>query len=417
MARTASSKDAPACRHCGTPMTVVMADLGETAIANDYLDMDVDVSLEQTFPLIVYVCSHCRLAQTRDFVAADRLFRSDYAYFSSMSPSWVEHARQYVDDMSNRFGIDKSSRHVELACNDGYLLQFSQAAGIPCLGVEPSESVALAAREKDLDVRIEFFGQESAEKLKAEGWSADLITANNVFAHVPDVNDFTAGIATLLTDEGVATIEVQHLLSLMKKHEFDTIYHEHFSYYSLLAAKSVFEKQGLRVFDVELLKTHGGSIRFFVCKQDASHPTTENVTHVLEDELAFGLDKDEVYLAWREKVEETKRGMLELTSKLKLEGKSIAAYGAPAKGNTLLNFCGIGTDTIDFTVDRAPSKQNKLLPGTHIPVYEPAHVFKEKPDYVIILPWNLKDEIKTQLAEIRDWGGQFIVPIPTPVIE
>ncbi len=407
----------PNCRHCNSRLTLVMADLGKTPVANDYLPMDADFSAEPHYPLVAYVCSDCRLAQTHDFVEANRLFRSDYAYFSSMSKSWLDHARRYVETMQSRFGLAANARHVELASNDGYLLQFSKAAGLACLGVEPCESVARAAIEKGIETRIEFFGLSYARQLVAEGWSADLITANNVYAHVPDVNDFTAGIAALLAPEGVATIEVQHLLSMMQHHEFDTIYHEHFSYYSLLAAKRIFESQGLRVFDVDLLPTHGGSIRFFVCHRDAHHPQTDAVADVLARERAFGLDQDKVYIEWRKQIEATRDSLTYLLRGIKGSGKKIAAYGAPAKGNTLLNFCGIGLAMIDFTVDLAPSKQNRMLPGVHIPIYSPEVIREQKPDFVLILPWNLKGEIKAQLADIEGWGGKFIVPIPVPTIE
>ena len=411
------STDTPPCRHCGTPMKTVMADLGSMPVSNDYLPVDADLALEPSYPLIVYVCSECWLSQTQDFVAADRLFRADYAYFSSMSPSWVDHARRYVEMMTERFNITPEDQHIEIASNDGYLLQFSKAAGIPCLGVEPCESVALAAREKGIDTRIKFFGRETARELKAEGWAPKLINGNNVFAHVPDINDFVGGVSELLAPEGVATFEVQHLLIMMQKHEFDTIYHEHFSYLSLLAGQKVFAAQGLRVFDVEILPTHGGSIRFFVCHEGASHKETEAVSRVLAEELAYGLDTDAVYDDWRRDVESRKTALRDLIQTIKDEGKSIVAYGAPAKGNTLLNYCGIGKESIEFTVDRAISKQNTLLPGTHIPVLAPDAINERKPDYVLILPWNLKDEIKQQMASVQEWGGQFITPVPEPRIE
>jgi hypothetical protein len=304
-----------------------------------------------------------------------------------------------------------------VASNDGYLLQYVKAAGIPGLGVEPCESVALAARKIGIDTRIEFFGVACATRLVEEGKAADLIAANNVLAHVPDINDFVGGAAALLKPEGVATFEVQHLLRLMQKNQFDTIYHEHFSYLSLIAAQHIFEAAGLRVFDVEELPTHGGSIRFFVCRKDASHPETETVRRVLAEETAYGLDKDTVYQQWAERVRRTKRDLLKLLIDIKDKGGTIAGYGAPAKGVTLLNYCGVACDFVDFTVDRAPSKQNRLLPGVHIPILAPEEIEQRKPDYVLILPWNLKDEIMTQMAGIRAWGGKFIIPIPTPVVE
>jgi len=345
------------------------------------------------------------------------MFRADYAYFSSQSSSWLDHAKTYVDTMTSRFKLTADSRHVELASNDGYLLQFSMAKGIKCLGVEPCESVALAGRKKGIETRIEFFGKESATQLLTEGWSADLITGNNVLAHVPDINDFVDGVKILLAPEGVATFEVQHLLKLMQRHQFDTIYHEHFSYLSLIAGARIFAKAGLRVFDVELPETHGGSIRFFVCHQEASHPENVNVARLLADERAYGLDKDAVYDNWNESVKETKRDLLDLLVGLKRNGKSIVGYGAPAKAVTLLNYCGIARDFLDFTVDRASSKQGRYLPGVRIPIFPPESIFEAKPDFVLILPWNLKAEIKSQMRGIKSWGGRFIVPVPKATIE
>jgi len=405
------------CRHCRAPLSLELADLGASPVANDYIDVTRWGGQEPFYPLKVYVCTECRLAQTMDLLEHDALFRDDYAYFSSHSSSWLEHAKTYVDAYSARFGLGPSSHVVEVASNDGYLLQYVQAAGIPCLGVEPCESVALAARAIGIETRIEFFGVASATKLKAEGKQADLITGNNVFAHVPDINDFVGGVATLLKPEGVATFEVQHLLRLMQRNQFDTIYHEHFSYLSLIAAQHVFEAAGLRVFDVEELNTHGGSIRFIVCRKDASHAKTDNVARVLAEEIAYGLDGDAAYAGWAENVRATKRALLKLLIAIKEDGKSIAAYGAPAKGVTLLNYCGVARDFIDFTVDRAPSKQNRLLPGVHIPILAPEAIFEKKPDYILILPWNLKDEIKAQMNAVRDWGCKFIVPVPVPGVE
>ncbi|MGD2131287.1 MAG: class I SAM-dependent methyltransferase [Maricaulaceae bacterium] len=413
---SAAATTAPPCRHCGAPMTVTLADLGMSPVANDLVALDKAADMEPFYPLEVLACSDCRLAQTRDFKAGDEIFTEDYVYFSSMSTSWLEHAKRYVDAMFDRFGFDESAKVVEIASNDGYLLKNIKDRGASCLGVEPCQSVALEARRKGIDTRIEFFGVELAQALVEEGWSADLIPANNVFAHVPDINDFTAGLATLLKPEGVITIEVQHLLRLMQRNQFDTIYHEHFSYLSLHAGMRIFASHGLRVFDVEEPPTHGGSIRFFVCKEGASHVESPNVARVLAEEAEYGLGRDNVYLAWQEQVKETKRALLELLIKLKREGATIAGYGAPAKGNTLLNYCGIGKDFIDFTVDKAPSKQDKLLPGSRIPILAPEAIYSRKPDYVLILPWNLKDEIIAQMSDIRQWGGKFITPIPHPKI-
>ena len=408
---------APRCRHCGSDLTLKLVNLGLSPIANDFIDLENYMEAEPFYPLEALVCRECRLVQTRDMLGAKDIFRADYAYFSSHSSSWLEHANSYVEKMVARFGLTSKSRHVELASNDGYLLQYSTARGIACLGVEPCESVALAGRKRGIDTRIEFFDRGYAKTLVAEGWKADLITANNVLAHVPNINDFVGGIKVLLGPEGIATLEVQHLLTLMKRNQFDTIYHEHFSYLSLMAGLRVFAKAGLRVFDVELLETHGGSIRFFVCHQESGHLDSPRVAEVLAEESAYGLDKDAVYSAWNESVKATKRDLLDLLVKLKRENKRIVGYGAPAKAVTLLNFCGIASDFLDFTVDRAPSKQGRYLPGVRIPILPPEAILDAKPDFVLILPWNLKAEIKTEMAAIRSWGGQFIVPVPKATIE
>ncbi len=411
------SASAPMCRHCGRPLTLMLADLGVSPVANDYVDLEHYAQAEPMYPLEVYVCGGCRLAQTRDVMKAETLFRADYAYFSSHSSTWLAHARAYVTAMIERFHLAAGATHVEIAANDGYLLQYSKAAGLACLGVEPCASVAAAAREKGLEVREAFFGADLAEDLARAGWKADLVTANNVLAHVPDINDFVNGARVLLKPEGVATFEVQHLLTLMRQRQFDTIYHEHFSYLSLIAAERIFAAAGLRLFDVELLETHGGSIRFFVCRPEAAHETTERVAAVRAEELAYGLDDDAIYLAWNEDVKRVKRAFLALLIDLKAKGAHIAAYGAPAKGVTLLNFCGVRRDMLDFTVDRAPSKQGRFMPGVRVPILAPEAIDEMKPDYLVILPWNLKDEIKAQMAHIRGWGCKFITPVPEAVIE
>jgi hypothetical protein len=408
---------APKCRHCDEDLTLQLISLGVSPVANDYVDPANYMKAEPFYPLEALVCRQCRLVQTRDLLAAPDIFRADYAYFSSHSTSWLEHARSYLDYVVSRFNINADSQHIEIASNDGYLLQYSLKMGIRCLGIEPCESVALAARDKGIETRIAFFGREYARRLMAEGWSGDLITANNVLAHVPDINDFVGGVKILLAPKGVATFEVQHLLTLMKRHQFDTIYHEHFSYLSLIAGQRIFAKAGLRVFDVELLKTHGGSIRFFVCHEDAGHAESQHVAEVLANERAYGLDADAVYTEWNESVKETKRALLQLLTSLKRAKKKVVGYGAPAKGVTLLNYCGVGTDFLDFTVDRAPSKQGRFLPGVRIPILPPEAIIDARPDYLLILPWNIKDEIKTQMAEIRSWGGRFIVPVPNATIE
>ena len=402
----------PSCRHCHAPLKVTLADLGMSPVANDYVNPAQHAAMEPFYPLEVLVCSTCRLAQTRDVLGAGAVFRDDYAYFSSHSTSWLDHARAFVEQSRARFGLTSNSLVVEIASNDGYLLQYVRAYGIGAIGIEPCKSVADVAIAKGIDTRVKFFGRGTARALAAEGLNADLMVANNVLAHVPDINDFVGGAAILLKPDGVATFEVHHLLRMMERRQFDTIYHEHFSYLSLIAARRLFEAADLRVFDVEELTSHGGSIRFFVCRADASHAETPNVARVLKAEHDFGLDGDEVYDAWGKAVHASKRALLKLLIELKGAGKSIAAYGAPAKGVTLLNFCGVGRDFIDFTVDLAPSKQNRLLPGTHIPILPPDALYEHRPDYVLILPWNIEKEIVTQCAGVREWGGKFIVPVP-----
>jgi SAM-dependent methyltransferase len=407
----------PKCRHCGSDLTLRLVNLGLSPVANDYVDPENYAKPEPFYPLEALVCTECRLVQTCHSLAAQDIFRADYAYFSSHSTSWLNHAETYVEAMSIRFGLNTASRHIEIASNDGYLLQYSKAKGFKCLGIEPCEGVALACREKGIETRVEFFGRDYAEELIAEGWTADLITANNVLAHVPDINDFVRGVKLLLAPEGVATFEVQHLLKLMQSHQFDTIYHEHFSYLSLIAGARIFAKAHLRVFDVETPETHGGSIRFFVCHAQSKHPDSPRLAQLLASERAYGLDGDAAYIAWNESVKETKRALLELLVALKRERKTIVGYGAPAKAVTLLNYCGIGNDFIDFTVDRAPSKQGRYLPGVRIPILAPEAIFEAKPDFVLVLPWNLKHEIKIQMSAIKSWGGRFILPIPKATIE
>ncbi|MCA8903744.1 MAG: class I SAM-dependent methyltransferase [Hyphomonas sp.] len=404
------------CRHCGEPLSVRLVDLGTSPIANDYVAPERYAMAEPFYPLEVWVCSKCALAQTRDVLAADNIFREDYAYFSSASTSFLAHAKSYAEDMIERFNIGPDSKVVELACNDGYLLQYVQAKNVPCVGVEPCESVAAVARSKGIDTRVEFFGRELAERLAAEGHSADLMIANNVLAHVPDINDFVGGAEVLLKPEGVAVYEIQHLLRLMQNLQFDTIYHEHFSYISILAAENFFASNGMRLFDAESQWTHGGSIRLFACRKDASHQPTARLAALRAEEEAYGLNRAETYEAWGEKVRGIKRDLLELLIDLKRQGKSIAAYGAPAKAGTLLNFCGVARDFIDFTCDLAPSKQGKFVPGVRVPILPPEAISEHKPDYVLILVWNIKDEVMKQLSGIREWGGKFVVPVPVPAV-
>src|SRR5579859_64911 len=404
------------CRHCGTALEICVAVLGLMPIANDLIDRSLPSQEAPKAPLVAMVCVEFRLVQTIDYKAANDIFRDDYVYFSSESISWLEHARKYVGEMAQRFGLDGDSRHIEIASNDGYLLQYSQSLGIPTLGVEPCASVATVARDKGIDTRQAFFSQALAGQLVAEGWHADLVTANNVFAHVPDVNDFAAGIRTLLMPNGVATVEVQHLLRLMQRNQFDTIYHEHFSYYSLLSAKRVFEAAGLRVFDVDELPTHGGSVRFYLCRDDSSVQTLPSVARVLAEEIAYGLDRDEVYVGFSKQISQLKQDLVELLDRLKQDGKKILGYGAPAKGVILLNYCGISTGIIDFTVDKAPSKQNKILPGVGIPILHPKMLESEEPDYILVLAWNIADEIIARIRAAFPYQGAFIIPMPKPHI-
>jgi len=397
-------------------LAVKLVDLGFSPIANDLVVPEQVAAPESHYPLSVMVCTNCWLAQTPDVRSADEIFREDYTYFSSHSSSWLDHARTYVAQMIERFGLGEKSRVVEVACNDGYLLQYVKSAGIPCLGVEPTGGPAEAARALGLDVEVQFFGEAYGKDLASRGWQADLLTANNVLAHVPDINDFVRGAAAVLAPEGVATYEVQHLLRLMQGCQFDTVYHEHFSYLSLLAAEHIFAAAGLRVFAVEELATHGGSVRFFVCRQDSARPEEPSVAAMRGDEAAYGLDLAETYEAWSREVVATKFSLLDLCLKLKEQGKTIVGYGAPAKGVTLLNYCGIGPDFIDYTVDRAPSKQGRLIPGVRVPIRDPEEIFRTRPDFILILPWNLKDEIVGQMAGVREWGARFIVPVPRATI-
>ena len=403
------------CRHCAAPLDLLVADLGTTPVSNDYVDPADADGPEPWYPLRAYVCRACRLVQLQDFRRADSLFRADYPYFSSMSRDWLDHAKRYAALMIGRQGLTASSHVVEVASNDGYLLRFFKQAGIRVTGIEPSASVAEAARRNHGIPSLErFFGEATARAFLDEIGPADLMAANNVLAHVPDINDFVRGFTVLLKKDGVATFEFPHLLNLLAKGQFDTIYHEHYSYLSLLAAERVFRRAGLRVFDAETLPTHGGSLRLYVCHDGAVFAPGPGLDAIRRDEQAHGLDTDAPYLAFAECVREAKRALLTLLIGLKRDGKRIAAYGAPAKGNTLLNYCGIGTDMIDFTVDRAPSKQGRLLPGSRIPILAPEAIRDRKPDHVLILPWNLAREITADLSYIRDWGGHFIIPIPEP---
>ncbi len=405
------------CRHCDTKLDLILADLGSTPISNDFLRPEAVMDGEPFYPLRVFVCKECRLAQLQDFFKSSDLFREDYTYFSSFSSSWLEHSKRYAEQMTDRFDLNGSSRIVEIASNDGYLLQYFKQMGMNVLGIEPSQSVAnIAIQERDIPTEVLFFGEETARDLVARGIKADLMAANNVFAHVPNINDFAKGFAILLEARGVATFEFPHLLNLIQLNQFDTIYHEHFSYLSLLAAERILDRAGLRVFDVEQLTTHGGSLRLYVCHADDPRPDEPGLDTIRDLEKTAGLHEDDIYLNYSENVRETKRKLLDLLCDLKRQGKTIVGYGAPAKGNTLLNYCGIGHDFLDFTTDRSPHKQGLFLPGTRIEIKAPEAIEEYKPDYVLILPWNLKDEIIEQMKVVRSWGGKFITPIPAATI-
>ena len=398
---------APPCRFCGAPLLHSFADLGTTPLANSYVE-DPQAS-ERVFPLHAYVCGECFLVQLPESATPAEIF-SDYAYFASYSTSWVEHARQYVARAVERFSLGTDSRVVELASNDGYLLQFFVERSIPALGVEPAANVARVAEKRGIPTVVRFFGRAVGEELRADG-AADLIVANNVLAHVPDLNDFVAGIATLLAADGAATLEFPHLLRLMGETEFDTIYHEHVSYFSLLTVERVFAAHGLHLFDVEELPTHGGSLRIYLHREDGE--ATPAVEELRRRELDAGLADVAVYEQFDGRVREAKRSLLEFLIGAKRDGRSIAAYGAAAKGNTLLNYCGVGTDFVDFVADRSPHKQGRFLPGTRIPIVTPERIDEARPDYLLLLPWNLADEIEEQLAHVREWGCRFVTPIPT----
>jgi 2-polyprenyl-3-methyl-5-hydroxy-6-metoxy-1,4-benzoquinol methylase len=402
----------PQCRFCGSALQHTFVDLGMSPLSNAYLRIEQLNQMEPFYPLHARVCDQCFLVQLERFEHPEKIF-GDYAYFSSFSESWLSHASDYAQCAVERFRLHKDSLVVEVASNDGYLLQYFQQKGIPVLGVEPARNVAEAARKKGIATMSKFFGVETAWELHAAGKQADLIVANNVLAHVPDVKDFVAGLKLVLKPRGIITIEFPHLLRLIEGHQFDTIYHEHFSYFSFSTAEEICRKHGLRVFDVEELPTHGGSLRLYACHEETPFPPMDGgVAQLREREITAGMRDLKTYSGFSESVRETKRSLLELLIGLKREAKSIVGYGAPAKGNTLLNYCGIGTDFLDYTVDISPHKQNHFLPGTHIPIYSPDVIKRTRPDYVLILPWNLRHEIIEQLADIRHWGGRFIIPIP-----
>jgi SAM-dependent methyltransferase len=405
-----------ACRFCREPLADVFVDLGMSPLCESYLTLEQFDQPETFYPLCAYVCRSCLLVQLPQYVTAADIF-SEYAYFSSYSDSWLRHAQRYVEEMIGRFRLDTTSQVVEIASNDGYLLQYFVQRQVPALGVEPAANVARAAISKGVQTVVRFFGQQTAAELVAQGIRADLLVANNVLAHVPDLNDFVAGVQTLLAPRGVATFEFPHLLRLIEGNQFDTIYHEHFSYFSFQVAERVLTAHGLTVFDVEELPTHGGSLRVFARQVDHHKlAVTTQVAALRRREAEAGLDCLQGHRAFSTQVIDTKHRLLDLLIGIRRRGKSVAGYGAPGKGNTLLNYCGIRTDLVEYTVDRNPYKHGKFLPGTHLPIYSPEKIAETRPDYVFVLPWNLQDEIVSQLSYVRQWAGNFIVPVPRPII-
>lgn len=399
------------CRFCGAILSQTFADLGMTPLSNAFLQKKRLNSAEKFYPLRTYVCEECLLVQLEEFESPETIF-NDYAYFSSYSDTWLNHAQKYAELMQEKFKLNHSSQVIEIASNDGYLLQYFHQRNIPVLGIEPAANVAQVAQEKGIPTLVRFFGVQTAQELVRQGIAANLLLGNNVLAHVPDINDFVAGMKIVLQPEGTLTMEFPHLLQLMKQNQFDTIYHEHFSYFSLSTVEQIFTKHGLTLFDVEELPTHGGSLRIYGKHASKGVEISNKFTEVKAQEIEAGLDKIQTYLDFENQVKKTKQELLKFLISTKQQGKAIAGYGAPAKGNTLLNYCGIRTDFIDYTVDRSPYKQGLFLPGTHIPIYAVEKLRETQPDYILILPWNLREEIISQISYIREWGGKFVVPIP-----
>ncbi|HEX5359030.1 MAG TPA: class I SAM-dependent methyltransferase [Candidatus Nitrosotalea sp.] len=400
------------CRFCNQVLTTIFADLGTSPLANSFLDEDLINNKEHFFPLKVFVCDSCLLVQLEEFETPENIF-SNYAYFSSYSESWLKHAEDYINMMITEFKFDNSKLVVEIASNDGYLLQYFKRKNIPVLGIEPAANIAKVALEKGIPTLVKFFSVDTAKDLANSKKQADLIIGNNVLAHVPDLNDFVKGMKILLKPEGIITMEFPHLLQLIKETEFDTIYHEHFSYFSLLVVQKIFSSHGLLVFDVQELSTHGGSLRIFAKhKENNTISLNERVDKIIKKEKEFGLDEISTYTRFQEKITILKQDLYNFVVSAKNSNKKLVGYGAAAKGNTLLNYCGIGTNFLEYVVDRSKHKQGLYLPGTHIPIRDPEKIRETKPDYVLILPWNLKDEIMSQMSYIRNWGGKFVVPIP-----
>ena len=401
------------CRFCNTPLRHLFLSLGAAPLSNSYLSTEDLHKMEPYYPLDLYVCDNCLLVQLEEFEKARDIFHAGYAYFSSYSDSWLKHCERYVDMIVPRFGLNKNKFVVEVASNDGYLLQYFKKHDVPVLGIEPATNTARAALEKGIPTEITFFDQAYAEQMRQKGQQADLIIGNNVLAHNPNLNDFVKGLKIALKTDGLITMEFPHLVRLMEETQFDTIYHEHFSYFSFISVERIFREHGLTIFDVEELPTHGGSLRIYAANiEDQGKSISPRVIELKAREIGHGYGKIEHYLTFRQEVQTVKRNLLQMLIGLKNDGKKIVGYGAPAKGNTLLNYCGIRTDFLDYTVDRSPHKQNCYLPGSRIPIKHPDQIRQDKPDYVLILPWNIKEEIIEQMGYIREWGGRFIVPIP-----
>lgn len=406
------SMGGPQCRSCGAVLAHTFVDLGMSPLANSYIKANESNRMEPFYPLHVYVCSECLLVQLEEFTSPQSIF-GDYAYFSSYSESWLAHAKRYVEKVSERFALGPRHHVVEIASNDGYLLQYFVQRGVPVLGVEPAANVAAVAKKNGVPTVVKFLGVKTARELAKRKKRADLLIGNNVLAHVPNINDFVGGLKILLKPQGVITMEFPHLMRLMAENQFDTIYHEHFSYLSLLAVERVFERHGLALFDVEELLTHGGSLRIYARhSDDTSKPVEKRVFELRQREDRAGFGNLQHYLSFAEQVSRTKRKLLSFLVEAKENGKSVVGYGAPAKGNTLLNYCGVRTDFLDYTVDLSPYKQGQLLPGVRIPIHPPDKIKETKPDYVLILPWNIREEVMQQMAFIGAWGGKFVVPIP-----
>jgi hypothetical protein len=411
-AKSSHHTDSASCRFCGARLHFTLVDLGMSPLCESYVTQERLNRAEVFYPLRVYVCDRCFLAQLEEYVAVEEIF-TEYAYFSAYSDTWVEHARRYVEKIVRQYQLGPQSHVVELASNDGYLLQHFLPHGIPVLGVEPAANVAAAAVARRIPTLVQFFNSRTATELVERRLGADLLIGNNVLAQVPALNDFVQGMKILLNPAGVITLEFPYLLELMRGNQFDTIYHEHFSYFSFIAAEQIFARHGIVLFDVEMLPTHGGSLRIYGRHdEDQTKPVSASIDWIKATEREAGIDRLETYLQFGEKVKATKHRLLEFLITARRAGKRIAGYGAPGKGNTLLNYCGIRTDFLEYTVDRNPYKQGKYLPGTHIPIYAPERIRDTRPDYVLVLPWNLKNEIMEQLSYVRSWGGQFVVPIP-----